>query len=160
MNDWQGPMSAGLHHSNAQADSVVEEIPREECLRLLATRPIGRVAVAEPGSPPLVVPVNFLLDGEAVVFRSDYGTKFRLMALAEQAVSFEVDDVDVGRPSGWSVLVQGQAYEATPWETTHLRLRPWAPGEKGHWVRIVPDSITGRRVRLSERPAFDERGYL
>lgn len=65
-------------------------------------------------------------------------------------MSFQVDDIDPVRQTGWTVLVQGRASEVTPWEREDLRLRPWAPGKKDHWVRIVPDSITGRRLRPSD----------
>ena len=44
----------------------VQEIGREECLRLLAGDEIGRLAVVA-GNTPIVVPVNDALDGESVV---------------------------------------------------------------------------------------------
>jgi hypothetical protein len=40
-----------------------------------------------------------------------------------------------------------------------LHIEPWAPGEKSHWVRIVPASITGRRIQLPELRR-DRKGYL
>ena len=138
-----------------------EEIPREECVRLLGSQVIGRVAVADFNAPPLVVPVNIVLDGEAVVFRTDYGSKFRLAVLREAPMSFQIDGLDPGQRTGWSVLLQGPATEL-PEDSAHgLRLEPFAPGRKAHWVRIEPQSVTGRRIRLSEsRPWTDGRGYL
>jgi nitroimidazol reductase NimA-like FMN-containing flavoprotein (pyridoxamine 5'-phosphate oxidase superfamily) len=140
--------------------STFEVIPRDECLLLLASQSIGRVAVADFGAAPLVVPVNFLLEGEAVVFRSDYGSKFRLAVLGEHLVSFEIDGIDPGRRTGWSVLVQGEATEFDESQGERLSLEPWAPGRKSHWVRIAPDSITGRRIRLAPISGSDGRGYL
>ena len=140
-------------------DSTFEEIPRDECFQLLAGQAIGRVAVADFGAAPLVVPVNFVLTGESVVFRTDYGSKFRLAVLGEQPVSFETDAVESGRPGGWSVLLQGRATELDEPEVEQLRLQPWAPGAKSHWVRIVPDVVSGRRIRLAPFPA-DRGGYL
>jgi hypothetical protein len=87
------------------SDSSLEEIPREECFRLLAGQTIGRVAVADFGSAPLVVPVNFLLVGETVVFRTDYVSKFRLAVLGEHPVSFQVDAVEPWRPSHEAALL-------------------------------------------------------
>ena len=124
----------------------LQHIPRDECLKLLASLPVGRLAIASPGAPPLVVPVNYVLDGEIVVFRSDPGEK--VLLLRGSPVSFQIDQIDASSRTGWSVLVQGVAYEATPREVEHLRIEPWAPGEKSHWVRIVPASITGRRIQL------------
>ena len=80
--------------------TTLEPLTREECLELLATASVGRVAVALPGGPPLVLPVNFALDGDVVVFRSDPGSK--LDALREHPASFQVDFkyTDSG---GWDV---------------------------------------------------------
>ena len=134
----------------------VDILTREECLELLRSVPIGRVAVATPGAPPVVIPVNFVLDGEAIVFRSDPGTK--LSALRGLPASFEVDVYDPLQQSGASVLVQGRAYEASHWEIDHVEVKPWAAGPKEHFVRIVPDVITGRRLRPTEATP-DDRGY-
>jgi len=141
-------------------EAVLEELDREECLRLLATQSLGRVAMAEPGYAPHVVPVNYVMLRDSVVFRSDRGTKLRLLNTGP--VSFEVDFADPFHRTGWSVLIQGLAYEASDWEMEQedLHLEPYAPGKKSSWVRIVPNSITGRRVRLPEGPGPDPRGYL
>jgi nitroimidazol reductase NimA-like FMN-containing flavoprotein (pyridoxamine 5'-phosphate oxidase superfamily) len=143
--------------TSEREESSLEDMSREECLTLLASMPVGRLAVASPGAPPLVVPVNYVLDGEIVVFRSDAGDKIR--QLRGSPVSFQIDQIDPSRRAGWSVLVQGVAYEATPHEIEGLRPEPWTPGEKSHWVRIVPASITGRRIQLAEIRR-DGRGYL
>lgn len=146
----------------ADGGVAFEEIPRDECVALLESQVLGRVAVADFNAAPLVVPVNYALDGETVVFRTDYGSKFRLAVLREAPVSFEIDGVDPGRRSGWSVLLQGPATELADKEIERLRLQPspWAPGGKTHWVRITPQSVTGRRIRLAEPLGPDGRGYL
>jgi nitroimidazol reductase NimA-like FMN-containing flavoprotein (pyridoxamine 5'-phosphate oxidase superfamily) len=141
----------------AGEESVFEALTVEECLALAATAPIGRLAIGQSDGPPHVVPVNFLLDGDVVVFRSEVGTKFRLLRGA--AVTFEVDAFDALTHTGWSVIFQGPAYEASHWETDHLQLEPWAPGSKAHWVRILPALVTGRRIRLVEITP-SRRGYL
>ncbi|MFP5319972.1 MAG: pyridoxamine 5'-phosphate oxidase family protein [Acidimicrobiia bacterium] len=144
------------------SDVAFEEIPRAECVALLGSQVLGRVAVADFNAAPLVVPVNYSLDGESVVFRTDHGSKFRLAVLRETPVSFEIDGVDPGRRSGWSVLLQGPATELGSEEVERLGLQPWpwAPGAKPHWVRITPQSLTGRRIRLAEPRGADGRGYL
>jgi hypothetical protein len=139
------------------AGPALEELVRQECLDLLSACSIGRVAVPVAGDGPLVVPVNYVLDGDVVVFRSDPGTKLTAVQLGP--ISFQVDQLDFLRRTGWSVLVRGLAYEATHWETDHIPLDPWAGGDKHHWVRLVPSSITGRRIRLPEL-LLDGRGYL
>jgi nitroimidazol reductase NimA-like FMN-containing flavoprotein (pyridoxamine 5'-phosphate oxidase superfamily) len=119
-------------------------ISHEDCLALLAAGTVGRVAVPDPGAGPLIVPVNYVFDGGCVVFRTDDGTKLQLLRAG--VASFEIDQIDEEGRTGWSVLVSGRAYEASHWETDHLRLEPFAAGHKGIWIRIVPASISGRRV--------------
>src|SRR5687767_12164514 len=91
----------------------VEVLERRECLELLADDVIGRLAVVVGGAP-LVFPVNYVLDGEAVVFRTASGTKLDLGA--RQPAAFEIDGFDRLVHSGWSVLVSGRLEEATPYD--------------------------------------------
>ncbi|HEY7815728.1 MAG TPA: hypothetical protein VIC62_20960, partial [Nakamurella sp.] len=38
---------------------------------------------------------------------------------------------------------------------------PWAPGEHGNWLRIIPQHISGRRIVPGELPpVLDPRAYL
>ncbi|MEA3076502.1 MAG: uncharacterized protein QOF60_1410 [Actinomycetota bacterium] len=137
--------------------AALEELERDECLKLVASMSIGRLAVTVDERGPLVVPVNYVLDGEAVVFRSGPGSK--LYALRDTPVSFEVDLIDPVHHTGWSVLIRGVAYEVTPREVEHLDVEPWAPGDRRHWIRVLSTAITGRNIRLPEL-AWDTRGYL
>ena len=127
----------------------IEWLDRDECLRLLAGDEVGRLAVVE-GRVPVVFPVNYALDGDTVVIRTDAGTK--LGAAGRAPACFEVDCLDRPTRTGWSVLVTGRLEEVTPWDTdlfrrvTALSVEPWAGGDKAHWLRLVPGRITGRRV--------------
>ena len=67
--------------------ATLVELTRDECFVLLRTVEIGRVAVSRGDRAPLVVPVNFAVDGEAVVFRTNAGTK--LDAVATGPIAFE-----------------------------------------------------------------------
>jgi nitroimidazol reductase NimA-like FMN-containing flavoprotein (pyridoxamine 5'-phosphate oxidase superfamily) len=145
---------------NPPIQMMLDEIERDECLELLATQSIGRLAVPDHGYyPPHIVPVNFALDDDKVVFRSDSGLKFKLSILAEHSVSFEVDSIDRAGRMAWSVVVQGRA-ELLNWEEVKGRdyesaVQPWAPGDKPQWIRIVPYTITGRRLRaVASSPAM------
>jgi uncharacterized protein len=127
----------------------VEVLERAECLRLLEADVIGRLAVIAGGAPQ-VFPVNYVLDGDTVVFRTASGTKLDIGSRAPAA--FEIDAFDRLARSGWSVVVTGRLEEATAHDATlfdrvrHLPVEPWAAGDKPHWVRLVPSRITGRRV--------------
>ncbi len=144
---------------------ALEEISRAECWRLLSTQPVGRVAVIV-GHYPLVFPVNYAVDGESVLYRTGSGTK--LHSIHRSNVTFEVDEIDPIRRSGWSVMVKGVAQELTIDRNRKVVSRaelggatPWAPGDRNHFVRILADDISGRRIRPGELPAAtDPRGYL
>ncbi len=146
-------------------DRALEVLPADECRRLLATRQFGRIGLAG-GRFPLILPVNYTLDGDAVVIRT--GSAKILAAGGFAKVAFEVDDVDERTRSGWSVLVQAVAEEVTGARRDELveRLRttgvpPWAPGGHGHWIRLAPTVVTGRRIvpgRLP--PPFEPGAYL
>jgi nitroimidazol reductase NimA-like FMN-containing flavoprotein (pyridoxamine 5'-phosphate oxidase superfamily) len=128
-------------------------LPRDECLRLLESEEIGRVAVNWT-TGPLVVPVNYRVVGDSIVFRSGPGTKLR--AFAVRPVSFQVDRFDGERREGWSVLVRGRAQEVSARQFSHLRLEPWAPGDKEHLVRMQIVAVSGRRItRAVDEPTSD-----
>jgi len=131
-----------------------QELTKSECFVLLAKEQLGRVAVVD-GRGPIVVPVNFIFDRYMVVFRTAEGTKLDA-ACRGSRVAFEIDGIDNATRTGWSVLVRGEAVEVTdPTELARLRelpLEPWAPGSRTHYVRILPATVTGRRISAAGRP--------
>ncbi len=125
----------------------LQVIPRDEALRLVASVPVGRV-VFTLRALPAVLPVNFVLDGDAIVFRTAPGSKLTA-AVRNAVVAFQVDQIDPQTQTGWSVLVTGRAGEIhDPAEIARLRarLKPWAPGEREHFIRIPTDLVSGRRL--------------
>ena len=132
----------------------LEELSRDECIDLIRSRFVGRIAVNGHDGGPHVVPVNYRLDVDVVVFRTDEGAK--LSAIRDQAVTFQVDEIDPYHRTGWSVMVHGTATETD--QPSDLD-EAWAGGGKLHIVRIEPRTITGRRIRLAQLPT-DQRGYL
>jgi nitroimidazol reductase NimA-like FMN-containing flavoprotein (pyridoxamine 5'-phosphate oxidase superfamily) len=114
---------------------------------------------------PLIIPVDYGMDGRTIVIRTHPGTT--LSAAAHANVTFEVDEIDRTTRTGWSVLVRGLAEEVGPEHRTELVARthaagvqPWAPGEHGDWLRIIPQGISGRRIVPGQLPwGVDERAY-
>ena len=129
------------------ARTGLEWLEREECLRLLAADDVGRLGIVA-GSTPAIFPVNYVVDGDSIVFRTDEGTK--LDAGPRARACFEIDGFDRARRTGWSVVATGRLEEeADAGEVERLGrldLAPWAGGPKSHWMRLVPDRITGRRI--------------
>lgn len=126
----------------------IEALSVDDCLALLASATLGRVAFVHDDAPHLV-PVNYLLHEGSVVFRTTYGTTLDSVS-AGARVAFEVDRIDEQTHAGWSVIIAGKAEEIwLPEEieaATRLPITPWAPGDRKHYVRIFPSAITGRRI--------------
>lgn len=145
--------------------SGLEVLGINDCYRLLATQQIGRLGV-NAEHYPLIFPVNYALDQGVIVIRTNAGTK---LAAADHAnVTFEVDQIDERTRSGWSVLVRGLAEEVTSEHRTELiectkatGVEPWAPGDRGHWLRLIPQDISGRWIVPGQLPpAFEPQAYL
>ena len=126
----------------------LEILEREECLQLLAAAHIGRLALSIDALP-VILPVNFVVHDEKVVFRTSPGTKLSV-AVRSAVVAFETDAIDPLRHEGWSVLVTGRAREVDDGDRLEilrrLPLRPWAPGAHDHFIEINIDRVSGRRL--------------
>lgn len=129
-----------------------------DCYRLLATTCVGRV-VSTDNALPMVLPVNFCLDGHAIVFRTCPGGRLAA-ATSNVVVAFEVDEIDVRTWTGWSVVVTGVASPLTaPGEVVRaqqLGLVSWMGEDRDHFVQIVPGLVTGRRLHVGTAPAAFE----
>ena len=132
-------------------DTQLLELDREECLRLLASTGLGRLAVNVEGWAPVIRPVNYVFDesSQSVVFRSARGSKLTALTLSAQA-AFEIDDFDPAGGAGWSVVVTGVAEEvagaAEIDRLERLGLCSLAPGPEPHWIRIRATVVSGRRI--------------
>lgn len=126
------------------------ELPRAECLSLLHSRQggVGRLGFIADGKPH-IVPVNYLLQGERLLFRTSSGMKFDA-AVERRDVVFEVDQADDATQEGWSVVVAGSArvvHDSTMrLLLNRLGLSPFPFGRGEHWVVIEPEEISGRRI--------------
>lgn len=128
---------------------MLEELAPWQCWAKLAPGGVGRVALSTPDGPR-VVPVNYhVLDGTILYRTAAHGLPASAMG---QRVAFEVDQLDEALSSGWSVVVAGFAEHLTDPETLewlgkHADPGPWVGGTRETWVRISPQSITGRLIR-------------
>ncbi len=129
---------------------------RDECFSLLGERSVGRL-VYNDAVGPVAIPVNYAVAGESVVVRLEPGHS--LLPISQPMMAFEVDHVDVGDGSGWSVLLRGPAREVelddVPELLREMRAgppRPWAEGVHNVWVRLVGELVTGRRLGRYEAP--------
>lgn len=128
--------------------TVLEDLDADECLRLVATQHVGRVAF-DYLDQPTVLPVHFALVGRLVVIRTAAGSWFD-RAVRGRRVAFEVDSVDPGYHAGWSVMGRGTARGLEEYVDSgrlpEFRLRPWALAAPPGWIGIDLDELSGRRI--------------
>jgi hypothetical protein len=121
-------------------------LDREECLRLLSTRSVGRLAYVARAGVPDIVPVNYVVTGGQLLIRSGSGPKLQA-AERTDTVAFEVDDVDERTRSGWSVVVTGRLSVVPLTESSAGALpEPWATGPRRHLMRLQLGRVSGRRL--------------
>ena len=132
---------------------MTQVLDERECWELLRTQEVGRLAVVVSNRPD-IFPLNFVVDHGTIVFRTNEGTKLAAAVLGT-AVAFEVDAEVAG--AAWSVVLKGVAVEIQQmyelFDALDLPLYPWQLAPKHRFVRIAPDSVTGRRFRIADRAA-------
>jgi len=123
-----------------------------ECRELLATRTLGRVGLTS-GALPVILPVEYVYDAGAIVFRTEHDTKLRA-AVHGDVLAFEVDAFDPESGQGWSVHVLGRAtvvtadHDVAPLPT----LDPERNDDpRRHYVRLHCEIVTGHRLASSRR---------
>lgn len=128
------------------------DIPQRECAERLASASFGRIGVVVNGRPE-IFPVNHVYDAERghVTFATNDRTKLHA-AKDWPWVAYEIDGIEQGADGdeGWSVLVVGHVEEIT--DPTRIevleskRSALWRPGKDIHWMEILPEKVTGRRI--------------
>ena len=124
------------------ATSEMFQLDRATCLTLLTTQHVGRLAMG--GEDPVVMPVNYVVDGRQILFRTERDG--RAGRSVGERVMFEVDMVDERTRSGWSVLVHG-TLEELPDGAALPVVVTWAPGDRDRWMAVGLDLVTGRLLR-------------
>ena len=148
-------------------DLTVEmlDLPREECVRLLASHRFGRLAVSMGERAPALRPINYVLEepSQSVVFRTAARSGFHALLRSAEA-TFEIDGIEDRARTGWSVIMSGVADEVTnPDEISRLDgldldSRPssnaTAPGQRA--LRLQPHEcsrVATPRLRRGTRHA-------
>lgn len=137
---------------DASKGATVWALSEEECWNLLSRRELGRLAVTTDGKPD-IFPVNYVIDGPRVLFRTAPGSKLADLS-ANPDVAFEVDEYDDEIAA--SVVLKGVAHRLQLQQQIDaadaLPFASWIPTLKYRWVQISPTSITGRRFRRGPEP--------
>lgn len=125
----------------------LEVLDRAECVRLLGTRSLGRIAISVDALPT-ILPVNYVVVGDdQVVMRTRRGSRLS-RATRNAVVAFEVDEFDDTWGEGWSVMVRGVAREVQPDTAPPPRTTvwPWQDTAETRLVGISLDLVSGRRL--------------
>ena len=142
-----------------QRDRVLDVLEDGECLALLSTATIGRIAFTE-GALPAIQPVSFTVDGGEIIVPTQQGSKVAA-ASRGSVVAFEVDDYDVPGRTGWNVTVVGTSRlisePAAVRTLDALGARAWAPTGDRCYIAIGIRLIRGRRLRMVPVPAGSSR---
>jgi nitroimidazol reductase NimA-like FMN-containing flavoprotein (pyridoxamine 5'-phosphate oxidase superfamily) len=135
----------------------LEVLDREQCLRLLNSATLGRIAFTS-GALPTVLPVSFRLDDERIVLRTGRGSTLDV-AVHNAVVAFETDDFDPMHHSGWSVAVTGVVTElGDRSESEGERHEPvvrWAAAGDEAVLSISTEFMSGRRLTPGSLPTLD-----
>lgn len=129
-------------------DPSVTVLSEDESWDRLGSVALGRLVTNFAGEPE-IFPVNFVVQGATVLFRTAEGTKL-FSAVANRTVVFEADHHKA--TEGWSVIVRGRAQRLTTdaeiQQAERAQLLPWTAPAKPHYVRVNPTEITGRHFRF------------
>lgn len=140
----------------ADMDNPITEITEDSCWGYLASQQVGRLVTCVDGQAQ-IYPVNFVLDGESVVFRTAEGSKLAQL-LVNNRVAFQVDGWNLDK--GWSVVVKGTADlisdEDELARADKMPLLPWIPTVKKNYVRITCDQVSGRAFQFGPEPVSVE----
>jgi nitroimidazol reductase NimA-like FMN-containing flavoprotein (pyridoxamine 5'-phosphate oxidase superfamily) len=124
------------------------ELSESECRELLAGEVFGRLAITT-ASGPRIVPLNYVVRDEALVFRTTPYSEVAREGVGHDA-AFEIDSVDHARQTGWSVVAIGSLESIDQTELDDLSRawvpRPWAGGQRHLYVRLRWREVTGRRI--------------
>jgi nitroimidazol reductase NimA-like FMN-containing flavoprotein (pyridoxamine 5'-phosphate oxidase superfamily) len=137
--------------------SALEQLSKDECLRLMASVSVGRIIYTRRALPAVEL-VNFAFDHGDIIVRTDGGGKLAA-ATRHSVVAFEVDCLDAAQRTGWSVTAIGQSREVTePGDIARMQqigLSSWADGPRNHFIQITPEILNGRRLLASGPQAPD-----
>ena|SRR5215216_3149840 len=138
-------------------NNTLVSLSEEECWTRLALNDLGRIAIVRDGAPE-IFPLSYRVaqDGGArsILIRTRVDN---VIDRAGASVCFQIDGVDPGGHSGWSVMANGHLHTAPrPPDTTHI-----APDGHDTWRTVVVTRLSGRRLDAAPSLwAFNPAGYL
>jgi hypothetical protein len=133
-----------------------------DCIHLLQSHHVGRIAFAHQAFP-VIVPVTYVYQDPNVVIRTGPGANLDDVPL--RAVTFEIDDVDPDGTWAWSVIVDGPAADISDsLDDVNRQLPtapvvPSAPAGPVRWLKITARRISGRRFGPVPQGNYDMKPH-
>jgi len=144
------PSRTGRRDSDDRTERHFEALGREQCLDLLESNHLGRVAW-QAADLPQILPVTYATHQGSVYFRTTPDGILSELAQPTR-VALEVDELDQQTRSGWSIVLHGRTSAVSEpdaladlWAADSLV--PWAGGNRTLFICIRPDRVSGRVVR-------------
>ncbi|MDA8438356.1 MAG: pyridoxamine 5'-phosphate oxidase family protein [Propionibacterium sp.] len=128
-------------------------LDESECLALLGSQRVGRVALTDPSIPDgqgiVVLPVAYVLTDDGVIgILTGAAGVLGSLRTPGRIIGFEIDDIDVETATGWSVLAACHTERIDP--ALLDSLRPWPGGERHLAIGLRIDRLSGRIVSRAE----------
>jgi uncharacterized protein len=144
------PSKAGRRDSDDRSERHFVALGRQQCLDLLESNHLGRVAW-QTAELPQILPITYAMHQGSAYFRTVPDGVLAELA-QPTSVALEVDELDQQIRSGWSVVLYGRTSAVDePDELADLwasdSLVPWAAGNRTLFIRIRPERVSGRVVR-------------
>lgn len=119
-----------------------------ECWKLVERQGTVARVVWSGLEGPAIVPLNYVVADGALWFQTSPRSRLATEC-ANRSVLVEVDHGDPETRQGWSVIVSGTLRLVEPDDVPEVLgdLDIWPPGPHPAYVRVEPDSMTGRRIR-------------
>ncbi len=126
----------------------VDRLSDEMCLRLVASREVGRLTYLGADDEPAVVWANYALAGGDLLLPA-FGGADPFAFGTPRPATFEVAALDDAERTGWSLLIRGAAMSVA--DTADVAAAPsssraWRVGGRQTAVVIRIERITGRLI--------------
>lgn len=129
--------------------SVIEVLDRDQCLELLRSTAVARIAFADDGRP-VILPITIGMWDAKIVFTSFTGSKL-LAASQARLVAIAIDQWNPSTRTGWYVVAHGRARVVDDGREVasldRLSVTSWSQPEiPKAWVTVQIDHLDGWHI--------------
>jgi hypothetical protein len=126
----------------------LKALDESACWELTPDSGVGRLAWTNPDGRILIIPINYGRHGHTIIVRTG-DTELLDRARTGTRVAFQVDDLEQGLRSGWTVLFDGTLTEVDDVDRAERLARlvdPWLREPRPYVLLLLATQVTGRRL--------------